>query len=146
MIIKFKKLSDKAVLPTQAKRGDAGMDLTCIEIDHDDYGNQTHHYGLAVEIPEGNVGFLMHRSSVYKQDQMMTNCVGVIDSGYRGEIMGKFLPVDKYPSGTEDPGPYVEGERTAQLVILPVRTIVSEWAEELSETERGEGGHGSTGS
>lgn len=145
MNIKFKKLHKDAVLPVQAKEGDAGMDLTCVETKNDDYGNVTHHYGLAVEIPPGNVGFLMHRSSVYKQDQMMTNCVGVIDSGYRGEIMGKFLPVDKYPSGSEDPGPYEVGQRTAQLVILPIRTVVSEWAEELSSSERGTDGHGSSG-
>ncbi len=145
MNIKFKKLHPDAKLPQHAKSGDAGMDLVAIDIIADDYGNWTHHYGIAVEIPEGNVGLLMHRSSVYKQDQMMTNCVGVIDSGYRGEVMGKFLPVDKYPSGSQDPGPYNVGERTAQLLIVPVRTVRSEWAEELSDSERGADGHGSTG-
>lgn len=145
MNIKFKKLHPQAQLPTHAQNGDAGMDLTTVETKMDDFGCVTHSYGLAVEIPVGNVGLLFMRSSVYKKDQTFANAVGVIDSSYRGEILAKFRPADYYASGQEDSVPYEVGERTAQLVIMPVRTIVSEWATELSDSERGEGGHGSTG-
>lgn len=144
MNIKFKQLRPEGVLPIQGT-GDAGMDLTCVEINNDDYGNVTHHFGIAVEIPEGNVGLMFMRSSVYKKDQMLSNAVGVIDSGYRGELMAKFLPADSYLHGLEDKVPYEVGERSAQLVIVPVRTIISEWAAELAISERGESGYGSTG-
>lgn len=144
MNIKFKKLREGAKLPQHSVSGDAGMDLTAIEIRKDEFGCLTHYYGIAVEIPVGNVGLLFMRSSVYKKDQTFSNAVGVIDSGYRGEIMAKFRPADSYPS-LEEPTQYDEGDRTAQLLILPVRTIVSEWAEELENSERGESGHGSTG-
>lgn len=144
MNIKFKKLHPNAILPSHKIEGDAGLDLTTVEAVNDDFGNVTHHYGLAVEIPPGNVGLLFMRSSVKERDQMFTNAVGVIDSGYRGEIMANFMPADSYLHGQTDKIPYQVGDRTAQLLILPVRTIISEWAEELSSTERGEGGHGST--
>src|SRR6056300_385461 len=87
--VKIKKLHPDAVIPEYAKDGDAGMDLTAINVTAD-YGCLTYHTGLAVEIPRWHVGLLFPRSSVYKGRQMLTNCVGVIDSGYRGEIMLKY--------------------------------------------------------
>jgi len=138
MILKFKKLTDAAVLPAHAKSGDAGMDITAT------YRGQTgniftYFTGLAVEIPNGYVGLLFPRSSIYRVDLSLVNCVGVIDSGYRGEIMFKFKIGDKVPKY------YVAGNRVGQLVVIPYQEMLTEWADELSDTERGSGGFGSTG-
>jgi dUTP pyrophosphatase len=96
---------------------------------------------LAVEIPEGMVGLVFPRSSVRNYDLVLSNGVGVIDSGYRGEIMATFNV--KNPSGIQEI--YVEGDRIAQLVIMPVPLVQFVEVEELSETERNTSGHGSTG-
>lgn len=144
MVIKFKKLHNDAKLPQHHHSGDAGIDLTVVSIEADNYGNHVHKFGLAVEIPEGNVGLVFMRSSIFKKDIMLSNAVGVIDSNYRGELMAKFLPADKFLNG-EPEEPYKEGEKSVQLLIVPVRTLQTEWAEELSDTTRGAGGYGSTG-
>ena len=143
MQLKFKRLSEKAVLPSFAHPTDAGMDLTATHISTEinECGQLTlvYHTDLAVQIPEGYVGFLMPRSSVSKKSLILTNCVGVIDSGYRGEIMGKFR-------STTDviPAVYKEGERFAQLVIIKLADIEPVEADELDPSDRGEGGFGST--
>lgn len=142
MDVKIKKLDPKAVIPKYAKPGDAGMDLTAISCEQDDYENFVYGTGLAIEIPEGYVGLLFPRSSNRKTDAYMTNHVGVIDSGYRGEIMITYK--DRDSDGTELT-PYYIGDRVAQLIIMPYPTINLVEVEELSKTERGEGGHGSTG-
>jgi len=136
MKVKFKKLHDNAVLPKYAKDGDAGMDLTVTG--YEQVSNQLvkYKFGLAVEIPKGHVGLLFPRSSVYKKSLLLSNSVGVIDSGYRGEIMAIFNQLSY--------NIYDIGERAVQLVIMPYPNIEPEWANELSETERGEGGYGST--
>tara|TARA_R110001583_G_scaffold65550_6_gene189391 strand:- start:321 stop:737 length:417 start_codon:yes stop_codon:yes gene_type:complete len=138
MIINIKKLSKDAVTPRYAKPGDAGMDLTAIwqkqELDLITYGT-----GLAVEIPTGYVGLLFPRSSVYKTKMFLTNCVGVIDSGYRGEIMMKFEMMDSNAM-------YRIGDRIGQIIILPYPQVRFEEVEELSNSDRGAGGYGSTGS
>lgn len=132
-------------MPIRAHKGDAGIDLTCTTITQElnECGQLilVYHSGLAVEIPEGYVGLLFQRSSVYKKSITMTNCVGVIDSGYRGEIMGKFR-------STTDvvPAIYKPGERFAQLVIIPYLDINIEEVAELSDSDRGEGGYGSSDS
>lgn len=94
--IKIKKLDPKAVIPTKAHTTDAGCDLTAISRVFAADGTATYGTGLAIEIPEGYVGLLFPRSSVYRVDQHLTNCVGVIDSGYRGEIKFKFKPTLVY--------------------------------------------------
>lgn len=137
MKVKIKKLHDLVEIPTYAKPGDAGMDLTAVSIEKDSYGNAVIHTGLAVEIPEGYVGLVFPRSSISKYDMHLRNSVGVIDSGYRGEIMLKF-------SFLEDGILYQMGDKVAQLIILPYPQITFEEVDELSETERGEGGFGST--
>lgn len=144
MDIKFKKLSENAVLPIRAYKGDAGMDLTCtgITTQLNEAGQLmlVYHTGLAVEIPEGYVGLLFPRSSVWKKSLRSTNCVGVIDSGYRGEIMCI------YHSTTDVvPAIYKEGERFCQLIIVELPTYNIVEATELTESDRGEGGFGSTG-
>jgi dUTP pyrophosphatase len=103
--------------------------------DHIVYGT-----GLAVEIPEGMVGLVFPRSSIRNTTLSMANSVGVIDSGYRGEIMITFKMVNK----NEVVG-YTIGDRIAQLIIMPVPLAKYVEVEELSETQRGTDGHGSTG-
>jgi len=137
MKIKMKKLHPDAVIPRYAKAGDAGLDLTAVEIVADG-SLLTYKTGLAIEIPDGYVGLLFPRSSVYKTGQTLTNCVGVIDSGYRGEIMMKF---SFSPQGLE----YEVGDRVGQLLIMPYPKVEFEEVNELSETSRGSGGYGSTG-
>lgn len=144
MQLKFKKLSEKAVLPVRAHKTDAGMDLTATSITTqiNECGQLmlVYHTDLAVEIPEGYVGLLFPRSSVYKKSLAQTNSVGVIDAGYRGEIMAVFKTTTDVV-----PAVYKEGERFAQLVIVPIPEIEIVEADELSESDRGENGYGSTG-
>lgn len=143
MELKFKKLSDKAVLPIRAHKGDAGLDLSCTSIQTalNECGQMLliYHTDLAVEIPEGYVGLLFPRSSIYKKSLIQSNCVGVIDSGYRGEIMAIFR-------STTDvvPAIYKEGERFCQLVIVPIPEVEIVEATELSGSDRGDNGFGST--
>ena len=92
MQVKIKKLNKNAVIPQYAKPGDAGMDLVATSKSYDESGNVVYGTGLAFEIPEGYVGLLFPRSSNAKKDLLSTNSVGVIDSGYRGEVMMKFKP------------------------------------------------------
>jgi len=81
MKVRFKKLSEKATTPSYAKPGDAGLDITAITYLTDPKNDTiNYHTGLAIEIPEGYVGLLFPRSSVYKTELSLTNCVGVIDS------------------------------------------------------------------
>lgn len=151
MKVKFKKLNEKAVLPQYAHDTDAGLDLVCVNHYPDDCGNIVYYTGLAVEIPEGYVGLLFPRSSISKKSLLLSNAVGVIDSGYRGEIMAKFKPQMMYNGegweGVElnDGNMYNFGDRIVQLIIMPYPHIEPEWADELTATDRGEGGYGSTG-
>lgn len=139
MKIKIKRLSEKAVIPTYAKEGDAGMDLVATSKEYDKNGNVVYSTSLAFEIPKGFVGLLFPRSSNSKKDLLLSNSVGVIDSGYRGEVMMKFKKTLLYSQE------YNIGDRIGQLIILPYPTIEFEEVEELSTTERGSGGYGSSG-
>lgn len=143
MKIRVKKLNEKAVMPTRATDGSAGLDLTAcvIGIEHAEDGVATIVYDscISIEIPEGFVGLLFPRSSISKKSLTLTNSVGVIDSDYRGSIMAKFkLNTNTIPSV------YKEGERFAQLLIVPIQMVELEEAEELSETARGANGYGSS--
>lgn len=139
-LVKVKKLVKEAVIPTYAKNGDAGMDLTAVSKSVDEEAAiATYGTGLAFEIPKGYVGLIFPRSSSYKQQSILTNSVGVIDSGYRGEVMCKF-----YQSFDGTPS-YEIGDRIAQIIIMPYPQIQFVESEELSETERNTGGYGSTG-
>lgn len=137
MKVKIKKLHQDAVIPSYAKDGDAGMDLTAVDVSASS-GHITYHTGLSIEIPRWHVGLLFPRSSVYKTGQSLSNCVGVIDSGYRGEIMMKYT---LSPTGQD----YKIGDRIGQIVILPYPKVEFEEAKELTQTVRGDGGFGSTG-
>ena len=138
MKVKIKKLHQDAVIPSYAKDGDAGMDLTAVDVSASS-GHITYHTGLAIEIPRWHVGLLFPRSSVYKTGQSLSNCVGVIDSGYRGEIMMKFT---LSPTGQD----YKIGDRIGQIVIFPYPKIEFEEVKELTQSVRGDAGFGSTGS
>ena len=139
MQVKVKKLHPEAIIPKYAKQGDAGLDLTAVSEEWNDNNSMvTYGTGLSIEIPEGYVGLLFPRSSVCKTSLNLSNSVGVIDSGYRGEIMLKY----RYP---EQGLVYDLGDRVGQLIIMPYPQIELIEAEELSSTERGEGGYGSSG-
>lgn len=146
MKIKFKKLTHNAQEPYQGTEASAGYDLTATSRFVDDFGNIVYGTGIAVEIPEGYAGLIFPRSSIYKKELSLTNCVGVIDADYRGEISAKFkgaLPINrpmKEPIAT-----YEIGDRICQLVIVPCANVQWEEAEELSNTSRGANGYGSTG-
>lgn len=168
MEVKIKKLHEDAVIPTYANKGDAGMDLTAVSFEVDNYGNAVYHTGLAFEIPEGYVGLIFPRSSICKKDLSLANAVAVIDSGFRGEVVIKFKstirslnPITAIKNiirhrifkkgGKWDivynfwDKKYKENERIAQMIILPYPRIELKESDILSETERGEGGFGSSG-
>lgn len=141
MILKFKKLSDKAMIPFYGSEGSAGLDLTAISV-VDDGNNLIYNTGIAVKIPDGYVGLLFPRSSVYKQNLVMANSVGVIDSDYTGEIKIIFK---KLPDILNIFKSFIPGDRIAQLVIVPYPKLILEEVSELPKTERGANGFGSTG-
>jgi dUTP pyrophosphatase len=141
MKVKIKKLHPDAKIPSYAKDGDAGMDLTATCRFEDESGNMVYATSLAFEIPKGYVGLLFPRSSNSKKDLYLTNHVGVIDSGYRGEIMFKY----RLSIGKGNPKIYDIGDRIGQLIIIPYPQIEFEEVSKLSDTERGTGGYGSSG-
>lgn len=170
MQVKVKKLSESAVVPMYGNPGDAGMDLVATSRHFDADGNAVYGTGLAFEIPEGYVGLIFPRSSNAKKDLMLTNSVGVVDSGYRGEVMFKFKPVaffadqgygqgegSSYFDFTVTPGSkfadskefginlYEVGDRVGQIIIMPYPQVTFQEVSELSSTDRGVGGFGSTG-
>ena len=140
MKIKFKKLSPSAVVPRKAHASDAGFDMTCTRYEVTNGELFTYHTDIAVEIPDGHVGLLFPRSSIYKQDLFLTNSVGCVDSGYRGEVMFKFKAVF-----SDVKHHYQVGERIGQLIIIPYPAVEFVEADELSDSERGACGYGSSG-
>lgn len=150
MKVKIKKTHPNAIIPHYAKKGDAGLDLTATSMYYDEYGNICYGTGLAFEIPEGYVGLIFPRSSICKEQLLLSNAVGVIDSGYRGEVSFKFKPslaLDslQYVTDRKLYGVYEVGDRIGQMIIMPYPSVEFEEVEELSETERGDGGYGSSG-
>jgi dUTP pyrophosphatase len=162
MNIKIKKLDANAVIPAYAKPGDAGMDITAVSKIYDKDGNVSYGTGLAFEIPEGYVALLFPRSSNSKKELVLSNSVGVLDSGYRGEVFFKFKPVpffsedeltDSFESDTyfstalsiNKVEEYNVGDRVGQIIVLPYPQVTFVEVDELSSSERGTGGFGSTG-
>ena len=188
--VKIKKLVENAVIPTYAKPGDMGMDLVATSVEYDkDMDCYIYHTGLAFEIPTGYGMIIVPRSSNRKTDVYLPNSFGVIDSGYRGEVLISYKNrtskdiselileltntlvdvrndvveiVDNIPDANiaissnykdnepieidwEASAPYKVGDRVAQLVVIPYPKVMFEEVEELSASERGTGGHGSTG-
>lgn len=137
MKVRIKKLDANAVIPVYAHDTDAGMDITATKKFYDANGNIVYGTDISLEIPEGYMGLLFPRSSNSKQDLRLTNSVGVIDSGYRGEVTFKFRP--------DGPHSYEVGDRVGQIIIMPYPKIEFEEVESLSDSDRGTGGYGSTG-
>lgn len=140
MNIKVKKLNEEAVIPKYSKPGDAALDLTAIS-KKEEGKNIVYGTGLAIEIPDNHVGLLFPRSSITNYDLNLGNSVGVIDSGYRGEILFKFKRTDLQIFSKE----YQVGERIGQLLIIPYPKVTLVEVKELSDTVRGVGGYGSSG-
>ena len=139
MKLKIKKLHPNAVIPQYAKAGDAGLDLVATSLILDENNNLVYRTGLAIEIPTGYVGLIFPRSSNSKKDLILTNHVGVIDSSYRGEIKARFKWM---PETTA----YSVGDRCCQMMIIPVDKVeFEEFEGDWEETERNEGGFGSSG-
>ncbi|MBQ9340065.1 MAG: dUTP diphosphatase [Paludibacteraceae bacterium] len=140
MQVRFKKLAENAVLPSYAHDTDAGLDLVATSVEYK-AGRELYvvGFGIAVEIPKGYVGMLFPRSSISRTSLFLANSVGVIDSGYRGEIRAHFRH-----NGT-DGSLYHVGDRAAQLIIMPYPSIEVVEADELTQTDRADGGFGSSG-
>lgn len=190
--VKIKKLVPEAVIPTYAKDGDMGMDVTATSVEYDKKLDCfVYHTGLAFELPKGYGMLIFPRSSNRKTNSYMSNHVGILDSGYRGELLLCFKYKDSVHSilssfrsdkfieriannlETKDVkrlamaliktsndiinddlqlndfmanfAPYKVGDRIGQIVIVPYPTVEFEETDTLSESERGAGGHGSTG-
>jgi dUTP pyrophosphatase len=165
MIIKFKKLHENAQVPKQGREGDAAWDLVAIskkvEEKYVEYGT-----GIAIVVPEDCVGLIFPRSSVSSYDLILSNCVGVIDHNYRGEVRFRFKPVVRlfdtpwlrkmyiYLSVTTGVGSamrqvefanYEPGDKIGQLIILPRPFLEFEEVKELDKTNRNADGFGSSG-
>ena len=180
--VKFKKLDERAVIPTYAHDGDVGMDLTAIEVEYNsDMDCYLYHTGLAFETDKHYGIFLFPRSSNRKTEAYLCNHVGIADSAiYRGEIIlcfknrtslrqnafegrmiefwnaiedGKSIEdatkesVHGWMEAMKNPmlfAPYKVGDRIGQMVVLPYPDVNLEEAEKLSNTDKGDGGFGST--
>ena len=137
MRIRIKKTHENAVIPKYAHFGDAAVDLVAVRKWEDSRGNICYGTGLSMEIPSGYVSLLFPRSSISKTNLRLANAVGVVDPGYRGEVILKFDNLGKEQ--------YEVGDRIGQMIILPFPRIEFEQVKELSRTSRGTGGFGSTG-
>jgi dUTP pyrophosphatase len=147
MQVKIKKLVPEAVIPTRARPGDAGLDLTATSVtvtpDYMEFGT-----GLAIEIPVGKVGLMFARSSISKMAHSIANSVGVIDAPFRGEIKVRMRwkkTQDNLGYTMPDGQVYKVGHKVAQLVIVDCWQGELTEVDTLSETSRGSGGFGSTG-
>jgi dUTP pyrophosphatase len=139
--VKVKALTETAKIPTRAYEHDAGFDLYVDKTEWNDNPNKyVVHFGVAFEIPQGYMGLIFPRSSIYKRSLRLSNAVGVIDSGYRGEVKAvfdiRYLDCEYY---------YLE-ERAAQIVFIKLPDVELKVVDELSKSQRGEGGYGSSGS
>lgn len=146
MKVKFKRLNEGAITPTRGSASAAGYDLYAVTVGgYESFAIQAHttvkvNTGLAMEIPEGYFGAIYARSGLAtKQGLRPANCVGVVDSDYRGEII-----VALHNDG-DLPQTITSGERVAQLVIMPYLPVEFEEVDNLNDTNRGSGGFGSTG-
>ncbi len=144
MNIKIKKLNKNAIIPTRGSKHSAGVDLyACIDKPIEIQPHETVKIGtgLAMELPDGYFGAIFARSGLAtKQGLRPANCVGCCDSDYRGEYIVALHNDTDIPRVVED------GERIAQLVVMPYIPVNFEEVDELSDTERGDKGFGSTGS
>lgn len=136
------RLAAAAKLPARANPGDAGLDIYASESLRLDPGARASvGTGIAVEIPKGHAGLVLPRSgSAAKHGITLVNAPGLIDSGYRGEVRVLLLNTDR-----DEPFEITDGDRIAQLLVVPFASLEPVEAETLSGSERGEGGFGSSG-
>ncbi|MCD8283267.1 MAG: dUTP diphosphatase [Opitutae bacterium] len=148
LTLRIKKVHPDAVIPSYAKPGDAGMDLTAVSAKFENPKKVKVDFGIQIEIPQGYVGLLFPRSSVHKTFCRLSNSVGVIDSGYRGNVMAIFDLTEACDGvgGGNAEKIYAAGMRCAQLIIMPYPQVEVVEVAELSSSERGGGGFGSSGS
>lgn len=151
MELKFKKLHPDATLPTYGTDGAAALDLYAVADVTNSDGHpvgvapgfpQVVNTGVAVEVPEGHVMLIFSRSGHgFKENVRLANCVGVIDSDFRGELKAKLVHDGEVGYAL----PVKRGDRIAQAIVLPIPKLEPVFVEELSSTVRGENGFGSTG-
>lgn len=139
-MIRYKKLHPQAKAPTAGRFGDAGADLTAVSVTHEN-GLIVYDTGIAVEIPDGYVGLAVPRSSIADKTLSLTNSCGIIDSNYRGTIKFKYRLTELQRFAKM----YEVGDRIGQLVVVPFRTPEYVEASDLSDTNRGSAGWGSSG-
>ena len=145
MQLKVKKLHPAALIPKYATEGAACFDLHAVGIGPEPmllmYGAPyTFNTGLSFEVPEGHVMLIFSRSGHgFKNDTRLANCVGVIDSDYRGEVAVR-LTADGFSNL-----PVNDGDRIAQAMVVPYPRVEFVEADDLTDTKRGAGGFGSTG-
>lgn len=138
--MKVKLVNEYAQLPTRGSKDAAGLDVYCpfhIKVPAD--SQKKIPLGIAVEIPKGHMGLLVPRSSMSKTPLRCANSVGIIDADYRGELS------IAYENVSCSDYTIFRGDRIAQLIIVPIAVVDVEEAQTLGETERGNGGYGSTG-
>jgi dUTP pyrophosphatase len=142
MDVPFKRIDPQAVLPGRAHPGDAGLDLrSAVDVVVQPGERAMVPTGVAVAIPEGHAGLVLPRSGLASNRGLtLANAPGLIDAGYRGEIVCAVVNLDP-----RDPVKVGRGDRIAQLVIVQLPAIDPEFVEDLPSSERGEGGFGSTG-
>ena len=142
MTLPFKRIDPDAVLPARAHPGDAGLDLrSAVDVEVEPGERALVPTGVAVAIPDGHAGLVLPRSGLAsKHGLTMANAPGLIDAGYRGEVICAVVNLDR-----DTPVRISKGDRIAQLVVVAVPDVAAEWLEELPPTPRGEGGFGSTG-
>jgi dUTP pyrophosphatase len=141
MDVPFKRLHPDAQLPTAQHPGDAGLDLYTVADVEVAAGERTMvPTGVAVAIPEGHAGLVLPRSGLASRSGLtLSNAPGLIDAGYRGEVICAMVNLDR-----EIPVSIAKGDRIAQLVVVAIPEVKSTWAERLTETSRGQAGFGST--
>ena len=141
--VKIKKLNENAIIPTRGSNQAAGYDLyACVDTPVNIPAHCTEKIptGLAIEIPDGYFGGIFARSGLATNHGLRpSNCCGVVDSDYRGNV------IVALHNDTNEEKLIMPGERIAQLVVLPYLPIIFEEVEELTDTERGDSGFGSTG-
>ena len=142
MELPFVRLSRDAALPAVAQPGDAGLDLTAaVDVDVAPGERVPVPTGVAVAIPDGHAGLVLPRSGLASREGLtLANAPGLIDAGYRGEVICAVVNLDR-----ERTVRIRRGDRIAQLVVIATPAVVPAWVEELPGSERGEGGFGSTG-
>jgi dUTP pyrophosphatase len=142
MELPFVRLREEASLPSAQHAGDAGLDLRAAEGTKVGPGERAMvPTGVSVAIPPGHAGLVLPRSGLAaRQGLTLANAPGLIDAGYRGEVIVAVVNLDR-----EEPVVIEAGDRIAQLVVIEVPSVEPAWVDELPASDRGQGGFGSTG-